>query len=114
MDRHGSTSKSHSNPPEFLTLSAQRLTFPFVVAIIGASRKIGAATAKAFVQVSVTGFILNAITEPSILQRTKKEVEAAASFPNLKVTVLGADLGDSSSARLVRLQLNPPMAVSIC
>lgn len=95
------TSKLNSAPPETFTSSTQKLPSPYVVAIIGASRNIGAATAKAFAQAGVTGLILTGTTNSAILQETKKEVEVAASFRDIKVTVLGADIGDPSSAKLV-------------
>lgn len=95
------TTKLNSSPPKSLHPSAQKLPSPFVVAIIGASRNIGAATAKAFAQAGATGLILTATTKSSTLLQTQKEVEAAGSSPDLKVTVLGADLADPSSAKLV-------------
>lgn len=95
------TTKLNSTPPKSLSPSTQKLPSPFVVAITGASRNIGAATAKAFAQAGATGLILTATTNSSTLQETKKEVEAAASSPDLRVTVLAADIGDPSSAKLV-------------
>lgn len=95
------TSKLHSTPPSSLSPSTQKLPSPFVVAIIGASRNIGASTAKAFAQAGATGLILTATTDSSALHETKKEVEAAGSSPDLKVTVVAADLADPSSAKLV-------------
>ncbi|ESZ98789.1 putative oxidoreductase, short chain dehydrogenase/reductase family [Sclerotinia borealis F-4128] len=74
---------------------------PFVVAIIGGSWNIGAATAKAFAQAGATGIIITGSTKSLHLLETKIQVEAAASSPDLKVTALAADLGDPSSAKLV-------------
>lgn len=95
------TTKLNSAPSTSLSPSTQKLPSPFVVAIIGASRNIGAATAKAFAQAGATGLILTGTTKSSALLETKKEVEAAASSPDLKVTVLGADIADLSSAKLI-------------
>lgn len=95
------TTKLHSTPPPSLSPSTQKLPSPFVIAIIGASRNIGAATAKAFAQAGATGLILTGTTNSSALLATKQEVEGQASSPDLKVTVLGADLADPSSAKLV-------------
>ncbi|TVY81599.1 Short chain dehydrogenase citE [Lachnellula suecica] len=93
------TSKLHSTPPPSLMPSNQSLPVPFVVAIIGASRNIGAATAKAFVQAGATGIILTATHGSAALHQTKAEVEAAASFSELNVTIIAADVGDTSSAK---------------
>lgn len=95
------TSKLNSSPPSTLDPSMQKLPSPFVVAIVGASRNIGAATAKAFAKAGASGLILTATSESSTLQETKKEVEAAATSPDIKVTIIGADLGNPSSAKLV-------------
>lgn len=95
------TTKLNSSLPDSLAPSTQKLPSPFVVAIIGGSRNIGAATALAFAQAGATGLILTASTNSSTLNETKKKVEAAASSPDLKVTVLAADIGDPTSAKLV-------------
>ena len=95
------TSKLNSHPSECLAQFTPKLPSPFVVAIMGASRNIGAATAKAFAQAGATGLILTGATDSPGLRDTKKEVEAAASFPDIKVTVLAADIGDPSSAKHV-------------
>ena len=95
------TTKLNSKPSDSLAQFTPKLPSPFVVAIIGASRNIGAATAKAFAQAGATGLILTGTSDSPILHDTKKEVEAAASIPDVKVTVLAADVGDPSSAKLV-------------
>lgn len=95
------TSKLNSAPPASLAPSSQKLPAPFVVAITGASRNIGAATAKAFAQAGATGLILTATSKSAALLETKKEVEAAATSPDLKVTVLAADIAEPSSAKLI-------------
>ena len=95
------TTKLNSKPSECLAQFTPKLPSPYVVAIMGASRNIGAATAKAFAQAGATGLILTGTTDSPLLRDTKKEVEAAASFPDIKVTVLAADIGDPSSAKLV-------------
>ena len=95
------TTKLNSTPPISLTLSTQKLPSPFVIAIVGASRNIGAATAKAFAQAGATGLFLTATSISSAFLETKKEVEAAASSPDLTVTALAADIADPSSAKLV-------------
>jgi len=97
----GFTTKLNSSPPASLAPSTHKLPSPFVVAIVGASRNIGAATALAFAQAGATGLILTASTASSALNETKKKVEAAGSSPDLKVTVLAADIGDPTSAKLV-------------
>lgn len=95
------TSKLNNAIPPSLSPSEQKLPSPFVVAIIGASRNIGAATAKAFAQAGATGLILTGATESDALVQTKEEVIAAGSSPDLKVTILGADLEDTDSAKHV-------------
>jgi NAD(P)-dependent dehydrogenase (short-subunit alcohol dehydrogenase family) len=93
------TSKVHSQPSESLLPASQKLPSPFVVAITGASRNIGAATAKAFAQAGATGLILTGTTLSAALQQTKLDVEAAATNPSLKVTILGFDVADASAAQ---------------
>lgn len=95
------TTKLNSSPPDSLAPSTQKLPSPFVVAIIGGSRNIGAATALAFAQAGASGLVLTASTNSLMLNETKKKVEAAASSPDLKVTVLAADIGDPTSAKLI-------------
>lgn len=87
--------KLHKKSPD--TLSHQKLPSPFVVAIIGGSRNIGAETAKAFASAGATGILITG-TNPSALSASKSAVEAAGSSPDLKVTTLAADLNDFSSA----------------
>ncbi|KAL9079174.1 MAG: hypothetical protein Q9157_001925 [Trypethelium eluteriae] len=95
------TSKLYREPPASLAPSSQKLPSPFVVAITGASRNIGAATAKAFARAGATGLILTATSKSATLLETTKEVEAAGTSPNLKVTVLAANVADFSSAKLI-------------
>ncbi|KAI9707012.1 MAG: putative secondary metabolism biosynthetic enzyme [Bogoriella megaspora] len=95
------TSKLNSSPPASLAPSSQKLPSPFVVAIVGASRNIGAATAKAFAQAGATGLILTGTTKSTDLLETEKEVKAAGTSKDLKVTVLAADLADVSSGKLI-------------
>ena len=66
------TTKLNSTPPNSLTQFTPKLPSSFVVAIIGASRNIGAATAKAFAQAGATGLILTGTSESPILHDTKK------------------------------------------
>lgn len=91
------TSRLHSSPTESLT--QLRLPSPFVVVITGASRNIGAATAKAFAKAGATGLILTATHVSDALQTTKKDI--AAAFPESKVTVLAVDLADPSTAERI-------------
>ncbi|KAF1976656.1 NAD(P)-binding protein [Bimuria novae-zelandiae CBS 107.79] len=91
------TSTLHSTPPEYLT--QLKLPRPFVVVVTGASRNIGAATAKAFARAGATGLILTATHVGEALQQTKREIEAISS--STKVSVLAADLNNPSNAERV-------------
>lgn len=87
----------HSSPPESLT--HLRLPSPCVVVVTGASRNIGAATAKAFARAGATGLILTATHAGGGLEDTKRDIEAA--FPSSKVTALAADLTDPLAAERI-------------
>ena len=92
--------KLHSAPPESLAPNIQKLPSPFVVAIVGGSRNIGAETAKAFAAAGATGILITG-TDEDALSKTKSAVEAAGSSPTLKVTTLKADVSDISSAKQI-------------
>ncbi|CAI6337938.1 unnamed protein product [Periconia digitata] len=88
------TSKVHSAPtPDIEEIKLPR---PYVVVITGASRGIGAETAKIFASAGATGLILTATTLSKALLSTKAQVETLA--PTAKVTVLAADLSNPDSA----------------
>lgn len=91
------TETRHTTPPDKLT--QLKLPSPFVVVITGASRNIGAATAKAFARAGATGLVLTATHDGEALQSTKKEIEGISS--TIKVTALAADASDPSSAERV-------------
>lgn len=78
----------------------QSLKSPFVVCITGASRGIGAETAKAFAEAGATGLVLTARTE-SALQRTHEACEAAATFKGLKTSIVAGDAGSVESAQRI-------------
>ena len=92
--------KLHRDVPASLEPSRQSLPYPFVAVVTGASRGIGAATAKALAQAGATGLILTA-RDASSLQRTKTACEEAAKSPGLKITTLSADNAAESSAELI-------------
>ena len=65
------TNKLNSTPPASLnpsTLPPRSFLPPFVVAIIRASRNIGAATSNAFAQAGATGLILTAPNGPVVVR----------------------------------------------
>ncbi|KAF2180087.1 NAD(P)-binding protein [Zopfia rhizophila CBS 207.26] len=76
--------KLHSTPPASLAPSNQKLPSPFVVAIMGGSRNIGAKSAKAFAAAGATGIVITSTNEEA-LNKTKAD----------------ADVGDSSAAKLI-------------
>lgn len=92
--------KLHSTTPASLAPSSQKIPSPFVVAIVGGSRNIGAETAKAFAVAGATGILITG-TKEDALSKTKAEVEAAGTSPDLKVATVKADVSDSSTAELV-------------
>lgn len=92
--------KLHSNVPDALIPSSQELPTPFVVAIVGGSRNIGAETAKAFAAAGATGILITG-TKEEALSKTKANVEAAGTSSGLKVVALKADAGDTGSAQLI-------------
>jgi NAD(P)-dependent dehydrogenase (short-subunit alcohol dehydrogenase family) len=92
--------KLHSAAPPSLAPSSQKLPSPFVVAIVGGSRNIGAESAKAFAAAGATGILITGTNEAA-LAKTKTEVEAAGASHDLKVTTITADASDNASAKLV-------------
>lgn len=92
--------KLHSSAPAALAPSSQKLPTPFVVAIVGGSRNIGAESAKAFAAAGATGILITGTNEEA-LSETKANVEAADTASDLKVVALKADAGDTASAQLI-------------
>ena len=88
--------KLHSSIPANLAPSAQKLPSPFVVAVIGGSRNIGAETAKAFAAAGATGILITG-TKEAALAKIKSEIEQIGSS-ELKVTTFQADVTDLASA----------------
>ncbi|PVH95778.1 NAD(P)-binding protein [Periconia macrospinosa] len=88
------TSKLHSAPTP--KLKSLKLSGPFVVVVTGASRGIGAETAKTFARAGATGIIITATSLSNALISTKKEIETIS--PTIKVTALDADVSDPESA----------------
>lgn len=94
------TSALHHEVPDHLRPSSQPLKQPFVVCITGASRGIGAATAKAFFEAGATGLILTARTEQA-LNETHEACKAAAASPSLKISTIGVDIGSSEATQRI-------------
>jgi NAD(P)-dependent dehydrogenase (short-subunit alcohol dehydrogenase family) len=92
--------KLHSTAASTLNPSQQHLPSPFVVAILGGSRNIGAEIAKAFAAAGASGIVITG-TKEDALNKTKAEIEAIGSFRGLKVTVVQADIGDMATAGIV-------------
>ena len=88
----------HNKVPDALKPGRQSLTSPSVVCITGASRGIGAETAKAFAEAGATGLILTARTE-SALQKTQEACQTVAKSSQLKISVVAADAGSAESAQ---------------
>ncbi len=88
--------KLHSSVPTTLAPASQKLPSPFVVAIIGGSRNIGAETAKAFAAAGATGILITG-TKEAALAKTKAELQAVG-LPQLNVTTIQADISDFASA----------------
>jgi len=86
----------HHKPSPALDPTLQSLPTPFVVCVTGASRGIGAATAKAFAQAGATGLILTARTADA-LERTRLECTSAAAKSKIHISVVAADIGDEAS-----------------
>ena len=95
----------HHTVPENLKPALSLLKSPFVVCITGASRNIGAATAKAFAEAGATGLILTARTG-SALQKTREVCQAAAKSPSLKISTVAADAGSANSAQRIARAIN--------
>jgi NAD(P)-dependent dehydrogenase (short-subunit alcohol dehydrogenase family) len=87
----------HSQPTPSLHPSNQSLPSPFVACITGASRGIGAETAKAFAQAGATGLILTA-REEGRLQNTREECEKLAKG-SIQITTIGADISSEEAAK---------------
>ncbi len=92
------TKTLHNKACAALDPTRQSLQAPFVVCVMGASRGIGAATAKAFDQAGATGLILTARTADA-LERTQQECKAAASRSEIKISLIATDVGNEASAR---------------
>ena len=88
----------HHTIPESLHPTRQTLEPPFVVCITGASRGIGAESAKAFAAAGATGLILTARTEEA-LRNTRDACQAAAQSGVLKISTVAANAGSAESAR---------------
>ena len=88
----------HHKPSPALHPTLQSLPSPFVVCITGASRGIGAATAKAFAQAGATGLVLTARTADA-LERTSRECRSAAAAATIKISIVATDIGDEASAQ---------------
>lgn len=73
------------------------LPTPFTAVITGASRGIGAATAKVFAKAGATGLILTA-RKASAIEETKKACEAIARYSDIKIVCVSADNADEKSA----------------
>ena len=92
------TKITHHKPSVALDPTRQSLQAPFVVCVTGASRGIGAATAKAFAQAGATGLILTARTADA-LERTQQDCKTAASRSDIKISIIAIDIGNEESAR---------------
>jgi NAD(P)-dependent dehydrogenase (short-subunit alcohol dehydrogenase family) len=85
--------------------SQQTLKPPFVVCITGASRGIGAKTAKAFAEAGATGLILAARTE-SGLHRTQDACKAVAKSANLMISTVVSAVGTKEAAEHIARVIN--------
>jgi len=91
------TKTLHNKPSAALNPRSQHLPTPFVVCVTGASRGIGAATAKAFAQAGATGLILTARTVEA-LEQTQQECKNTATRSGIKISILAIDIGNEASA----------------
>lgn len=90
----------HSDVPQALIPAQQTLKSPFVVLVTGASRGIGAQTARQFAEAGATGLILTARTE-SGLQKTMQACKAAAKSLDLKISTVVSDVGTKEAAQQI-------------
>ena len=97
---HNFVKTLHHKVPEDLKPTLSSLVPPFVVCITGASRGIGAATAKAFAEAGATGLILTARTEAA-LQRTRDGCYDAAKSPDFKISTVAANAGSAEAAQRI-------------
>lgn len=93
------TQTLHNKPSPALNPERQSLPASCVILVTGASRGIGAATAKAFALAGATGLILTA-RATSLLEKTRKECEEI-SGSNIKITTVAADAGSEDSAKQI-------------
>ena len=97
---HNLVKTLHHEIPEKMKPSQQSFKSPFVICVTGASRSIGAATARSFAEAGATGLILTARTE-SALQETRKICQSSAKSSDLKISVVAADVGSVDSAKRI-------------
>ena len=90
----------HSSAPDYLNPRNQQLKSGSVVCITGASRGIGAATAKAYAEAGVAGLVLTARTEEALKQTV--ETCSKVGKRDLKVYAVGADVGSASASGVIR------------
>jgi NAD(P)-dependent dehydrogenase (short-subunit alcohol dehydrogenase family) len=88
----------HETIPETLLPRSQSLPSPFVVCVTGASRNVGAETAKAFASAGATGLILTARTEAA-LKKSGDDCKAVAKSAELKITTFGGEIGSVETAK---------------
>ena len=82
----------HQQVPDDLLPAKQSLPTPFVVCITGASRGVGAETAKAFAAAGANGLIITARSEAA-LETTSKACMDVARLRSLKISTVDADVG---------------------
>ena len=99
------TETLHSNIPQNLIPAQQSLEQPFVVCVTGASRGVGAQTAKAFAEAGATGLILTARTE-SGLHKTRDACKAAGKSADLKISTVVSEIGTREAAEHIARVIN--------
>lgn len=90
----------HSSPPDYLQPRGQQLKPGTVVCITGASRGIGAATAKAYAEAGAAGLVLTARTEEALKQTV--ETCSKVGKEQLKVYPVGADVGSADAPERIK------------
>ncbi|CAK3817297.1 Hypothetical predicted protein [Lecanosticta acicola] len=89
--------KTNGEIPSNIDPTKASLPTPFTAVITGASRGIGAATAKVFAQAGATGLILTA-RKAADIEETKAACEQVAKNKDLKVVRVSADVSEEISA----------------